>query len=125
MRVYAPDLASNLEIHRLGLFGSTLILLRQKFIILSSNTTANMKRKLNEHDVPEEVTETSHEDANTVTTTTATADFASLGLDPRLLQAVTKEKFSAPTPVQAQAIPLALAGRDILGMPDQSSTVQY
>jgi len=83
-----------------------------------------MKRKLNEHDVPEEVTEASQEEVKPVTTK-ATADFASLGLDPRLLQAVTKEKFSAPTPVQAQAIPLALAGKDILGMSDQRCTAYH
>lgn len=74
-----------------------------------------MKRKLNEHDVPEEVAEASQDEAKTIAPK-STADFASLGLDSRLLQAVTKEKFSAPTPVQAQAIPLALSGKDILGM---------
>lgn len=59
-----------------------------------------MKRKLNAQDVPEAVEST----------------FASLNLDARLLQAITKEKFSDPTPVQAQAIPLALSGKDVLGM---------
>jgi len=86
-----------------------------------------MKRKLNVHDVPEEVAEAAQEEVKPVAIK-PTADFASLELDPRLLQAVTKEKFSAPTPVQAQAIPLALAGKDILGMFDsyiRSSTKQY
>ena len=65
-----------------------------------------MKRKLDANDVPvpsgdidgqkEEVT------------------FTSLGLDPRLLQAIAKQSFLAPTPVQANAIPLALDGRDVL-----------
>ena len=42
------------------------------------------------------------------------ASFDSLGLDPRLLQAVVHQKFPAPTPVQAHTIPLALQGKDIL-----------
>ena len=73
-----------------------------------------MKRKLNENDVPEEVSEEVSEVPPT--SAPATSSFSTLGLDPRLLQAVTKQKFSAPTLVQAQAIPLALAGKDILGM---------
>ena len=48
-----------------------------------------------------------------VTATNAT--FASLNLDARLLQAITKEKFTEPTAVQAEAVPLALSGKDILG----------
>jgi len=70
-----------------------------------------MKRKLNENDVPEEVPV---EEAPVAAIAIPTA-FTDLGLDPRLLQAVTKEKFAEPTPVQAKAIPLALEGRDVLG----------
>lgn len=73
-----------------------------------------MKRKLNENDVPEEIPAA----ATTASTTTPSAPvaFTDLGLDPRLLQAITKENFAEPTPVQAKAIPLALEGRDVLGM---------
>jgi ATP-dependent RNA helicase DDX56/DBP9 len=46
----------------------------------------------------------------------AETSFASLGLDPRLLQGVAKLGFANPTLVQAKAIPLALEGKDILGM---------
>lgn len=69
-----------------------------------------MKRKLDANDVPSpEVAETKEApDANE-------ADFESLNLDPRLRQALIKEKFTKPTLVQAKAIPLALAGKDILG----------
>lgn len=71
-----------------------------------------MKRKLDANDIPSpepaEAKET--KDADT------TEDFENLSLDPRLRQALVKEKFSKPTPVQAKAIPLALAGKDILGM---------
>src|SRR5262245_1298510 len=41
--------------------------------------------------------------------------FASLGLAPELLQAVTDEGYEHPTPIQREAIPLALAGRDVVG----------
>ncbi|MGB4101300.1 MAG: DEAD/DEAH box helicase [Alphaproteobacteria bacterium] len=44
-----------------------------------------------------------------------TMNFESLGLPAKLLQSLNRMKFTTPTPIQAQAIPLALAGRDILG----------
>lgn len=78
-----------------------------------------MKRKLNDQDVPEvaeAVTDVESEAVERVEKKTPTAKtFAELGLDARLLQAINKEKFAAPTPVQARAIPLALSGKDILG----------
>ena len=52
--------------------------------------------------------------AKKIKTTDAHATFASLALDPRLVQAITQQKFATPTPVQAQAIPLALDGKDVL-----------
>jgi len=80
-----------------------------------------MKRKLNERDVPEVVTELEGKPEEQKKSEklekpkkTASA-FSDLGLDPRLLQAITKEKFATPTQVQAKAIPLALAGKDVLG----------
>ena len=41
--------------------------------------------------------------------------FETLGLSPALLRALAENGFSSPTPIQAQAIPLALAGHDLLG----------
>src|SRR3982751_5867508 len=41
--------------------------------------------------------------------------FAALGLSPSLCQVVAELGFAAPTPVQARAIPLLLAGRDLIG----------
>ena len=41
--------------------------------------------------------------------------FAALGLSSSLCQVVAELGFAAPTPVQAQAIPLLLAGRDLMG----------
>jgi ATP-dependent RNA helicase DeaD len=43
------------------------------------------------------------------------AGFASLGLDERLLQALTALGYEEPTPIQREAIPPMLAGRDLLG----------
>ncbi|KAI9199344.1 P-loop containing nucleoside triphosphate hydrolase protein [Polychytrium aggregatum] len=40
--------------------------------------------------------------------------FASMDLDPRLLRSIAKMGFNHPTIVQSSAIPLALAGKDIL-----------
>ncbi|KAL4785427.1 putative ATP dependent RNA helicase [Aspergillus varians] len=69
-----------------------------------------MKRKLDANDVPspEATEEKEVKGANNA------EDFESLSLDPRLRQALVKEKFSKPTPVQAKAIPLALRGKDVL-----------
>ncbi|MFY0564833.1 DEAD/DEAH box helicase [Archangium lansingense] len=41
--------------------------------------------------------------------------FKSLGLSPESLGAVRRARFASPTPIQAQAIPPALAGRDVIG----------
>ncbi|MGD0145130.1 MAG: DEAD/DEAH box helicase [Rhizomicrobium sp.] len=42
--------------------------------------------------------------------------FASLGIAEPLLRALTTENYTQPTPIQEQAIPLLLAGRDVLGL---------
>ena len=44
-----------------------------------------------------------------------TMDFASLGLSEPLLKAISAQNFTAPYPIQAQAIPEILAGKDVLG----------
>lgn len=67
-----------------------------------------MKRKLNEDNVP-----TPGVHGNPTASSTA---FTDMGLDARLLQALVTENFSTPTPVQSKAIPLALEGKDILGI---------
>ena len=41
--------------------------------------------------------------------------FDTLGLAPEFLRAVADQGYTVPTPVQAEAIPLVLAGRDVLG----------
>ncbi|MBI5439290.1 MAG: DEAD/DEAH box helicase [Nitrosomonadales bacterium] len=42
--------------------------------------------------------------------------FSSLNLDPQILRAIEEEGYTEPTPVQAQAIPHVLAGRDLMAM---------
>ncbi|MCC0077828.1 MAG: DEAD/DEAH box helicase [Rhodobacter sp.] len=42
--------------------------------------------------------------------------FSDLKLDPKVLKAVAEAGYETPTPIQAQAIPFALEGRDVLGI---------
>lgn len=69
-------------------------------------TDLTMKRKLDDNNVP---AATEADDS-----TNPSRSFEDLKLDPRLLQALTQQKFTKPTLVQAEAIPLALSGKDIL-----------
>jgi len=41
--------------------------------------------------------------------------FAELGLRPELLRAVEEAGYTTPTPIQSQAIPVVLAGKDVMG----------
>ena len=68
-----------------------------------------MKRKLDGHDAPVSVSVVKAD------TEQERSAFSVFGLDPRLQQAIAKEQFSTPTPVQSKAIPLALEGTDIFG----------
>jgi len=40
--------------------------------------------------------------------------FSTLGLHPQLMQAIKRLQFTEPTPIQAEAIPAILAGRDVI-----------
>ena len=42
--------------------------------------------------------------------------FNDFGLAEPILRALTEEKYVTPTPIQAQAIPLLLEGRDLIGI---------
>ncbi len=42
--------------------------------------------------------------------------FAELGLSPKLLKALEKTKLQVPTPIQSQAIPHIMQGRDLMGL---------
>jgi len=43
-------------------------------------------------------------------------NFSDLELDPKVLEAVVEAGYATPTPIQAEAIPEALKGRDVLGI---------
>ena len=45
----------------------------------------------------------------------ATTTFAEIGLHPLLLQAVADTGYTTPTPIQAQALPEVMAGKDVMG----------
>ena len=42
-------------------------------------------------------------------------DFTELGLSPAVLRAVQDVGYKEPTPIQREAIPVVLTGRDVLG----------
>ncbi|MEG1453232.1 DEAD/DEAH box helicase, partial [Brevundimonas sp.] len=42
-------------------------------------------------------------------------EFSKLGLSPTTLQAIAETGYTEATPIQSQAIPVALVGRDVLG----------
>jgi len=43
-------------------------------------------------------------------------EFSELGLSPEILQAISNTGYTTATPIQAEAIPVALTGRDVLGI---------
>ncbi len=48
--------------------------------------------------------------------TPTNASFQGLGIAPKLLDVLTKNKLVSPTPIQLQSIPLALEGKDVMGI---------
>ncbi|KAK7601826.1 hypothetical protein V9T40_009267 [Parthenolecanium corni] len=44
------------------------------------------------------------------------SSFAHFGFDDSLMKVIRKSEYTQPTPIQAQAIPAALSGRDVLGI---------
>ena len=44
-----------------------------------------------------------------------TTEFSDFALDPSILRAVTELGYREPTPIQAQAIPVVMSGRDVMG----------
>ena len=47
--------------------------------------------------------------------------FADLGLSPELIKAIESQGFEQPSPIQAEAIPVALTGRDVVGQSQTGS----
>ena len=50
----------------------------------------------------------------TLTKSTELTEFAGLGLNSELLRAIEDARYTTPTPIQAQAIPVVLDGKDVL-----------
>ena len=82
------------------------VLEKNNFVSLKCHEIT-MKRKLDQDNVPSPV------DVEAPQETKQT--FQALGLDSRLLTAISTENFASPTLVQEKAIPLALEGKDLLG----------
>jgi ATP-dependent RNA helicase DeaD len=51
-----------------------------------------------------------------VTEVVSPSPFAALGLDPKIVEALTAAGYADPTPIQREAIPHLLAGRDLIGL---------
>ncbi len=51
-----------------------------------------------------------------VAATTEEKTFEGLGISPQMLAILTEKKYTTPTPIQHQAIPLAVTGKDIVGI---------
>ena len=45
----------------------------------------------------------------------STETFDQFGLAPEILRAIKEQGYTTPTPIQAQAIPVVLTGRDVMG----------
>lgn len=67
-----------------------------------------------------EESESEHEETS-ATTADVPQSFADLGIIPELAEACEKMGYKAPTPIQAQSIPLALAGKDVIGLAETGS----
>ena len=52
---------------------------------------------------------------DTISSDTPQITFSDLGLHPGILQAVAATGYTVPTPIQAQAIPVVIQGRDVMG----------
>lgn len=51
-----------------------------------------------------------------MTNTNSNASFDNLGIAPKLLDILHKQKFHTPTPIQQQSIPQAITGKDLIGI---------
>ena len=52
---------------------------------------------------------------------TTDTNFTALGLSPEITATIDKIGFVHPTPIQAQAVPSALQGRDVIGLAQTGS----
>ncbi len=103
-----------------GHFARTTVSFRESNRQLVGGTieaTAMMKRKPAAPAAREQQsTSKSVEDLVLASPEIVAPEFSSLGLDPELLRAIVDAGYTVPTPIQVQAIPIALEGRDIMGL---------
>ena len=52
-------------------------------------------------------------------------NFEELCLDTRILRAITEMGFEQASPIQAQAIPVAIEGKDMIGQAQTGTAVSY
>jgi superfamily II DNA/RNA helicase len=62
-----------------------------------------------------DIENTPPQDTTVADTAAAPVRFADFGLSPDILRALTAQGYVHPTPIQAQAIPVVLQGRDVMG----------
>ncbi|MEK7569920.1 MAG: DEAD/DEAH box helicase [Patescibacteria group bacterium] len=65
---------------------------------------------------PPHLAGSSRKHTNTVAPDTGGAGFTGLGIAPQLLDALDKLKFTTPTPVQKQSIPIGIEGKDLIAI---------
>jgi superfamily II DNA/RNA helicase len=65
--------------------------------------------------IPQDTAPVAAESAAAADVPAAPARFDTLPLDPKLLRAVADQGYMTMTPIQAKAIPIVLAGRDVMG----------
>ena len=53
--------------------------------------------------------------ADAPTAIPAAGDFSTFGLDATILRALVEQGYTTPTPIQSKAIPVVIAGRDVMG----------
>lgn len=92
--------------------------------------SATKKRKISPEavDIPTARQELFQEDATLIsreptrnTKYTPTKSFEDLGIIDQLCKACAAQGYKAPTPIQNEAIPLALQGRDLIGLAETGS----
>ncbi len=71
--------------------------------------------------MPELLEQSTNTSADLGTTSKPKPSFGSLGLIEPLLEAIERLNYKAPTDIQAEALPSALAGRDIIGVASTGS----
>jgi ATP-dependent RNA helicase DDX47/RRP3 len=87
---------------------------RQTGIYMSSAQSSSSDSEVEVKQHPKGTIEVTEEDAPAKT-------FESLGVLPELCEATAKVGYKQPTPIQAEAIPHALAGKDIIGLAQTGS----